>query len=104
MKVSVRRMARWLVHWLTRDRPPAETPLCDFNRLRFELRPCDVILIEGRSRVSDVIRVISQSPWTHATLYIGRIFDIRDPRLRVRVEAHFEWRSGGTAHHRGGAG
>ena len=90
MKVSVRRMARWLVHWLSRDRPPAETPLCDFNRLRFELRPCDVLLVEGRSRISDVIRIITQSPWSHAALYLGRIFDIRDPRLRARVEAHFE--------------
>jgi len=90
MKVSVIRMARWLVHWLTRDRPPAETPLCDFNRLRFELRPCDVLLVEGRSRISDVIRIITQSPWSHAALYLGRIFDIRDPRLRARVEAHFE--------------
>ena len=90
MKASVAKTIHWLVHWLTRERPPAETPLCDFNRLRFELRPCDVLLVEGRSRVSDVIRIITQSPWSHAALYLGRVFDIRDPRLRTRVEAHFE--------------
>jgi len=90
MKALGNRITRWLTHWLTRERPPAETPLCDFNRLRFELRPCDVLLVEGRSRVSEVIRVISQSPWTHAVLYLGRLFDIRDPRLRARVEASFE--------------
>lgn len=90
MKERGSRMTRWLSHWLTRDRPPAETPLCDFNRLRFELRPCDVLLVEGRSRVADVIRIITQSPWSHAALYLGRVFDIRDPRLRARVEARFE--------------
>ncbi len=85
-----RKFGQWLLRWLTRDRPPAETPLCNFDRLRFELRPCDVLLVEGRSRIADVIRVITQSPWSHAALYIGRIFDIRDPRLRVKLEAHFE--------------
>jgi len=90
MRGLSRKLGQWLVHWLTRDRPPAETPLCNFDRLRFELRPCDVLLVEGRSRIADVIRVITQSPWSHAVLYIGRVFDIRDPRLRVKVEAHFE--------------
>ncbi len=84
------RLGQWLTRWLTRDRPPDETPLCDFGRLRFELRPCDVLLVEGRSRIADVIRLITQSPWSHAALYLGRIFDIRDPKLRVKVEAHFE--------------
>ena len=90
MRELARKTTRWLTHWLTRDRPPAQTPLCDFGRLRFELRPCDVLLVEGRSRVADVIRLITQSPWTHSALYLGRLYDIRDPRLRVKVEAHFE--------------
>ena len=90
MNRLARKAEALLIRWLTRERPPATIPLCDFNRLRFELRPCDVLLVEGRSRVADVIRVITQSPWTHAVLYIGRIFDIRNPRLRARVEAHFE--------------
>ena len=90
MNRLARKAEALLIRWLTRERPPATIPLCDFNRLRFELRPCDVLLVEGRSRVADVIRVITQSPWTHAVLYIGRLFDIRNPRLRARVEAHFE--------------
>ena len=90
MNRLARKAEALLIRWLTRERPPATIPLCDFNRLRFELRPCDVLLVEGRTRVADVIRVITQSPWTHAVLYIGRIFDIRNPRLRARVEAHFE--------------
>ncbi|WP_456408204.1 YiiX/YebB-like N1pC/P60 family cysteine hydrolase [Thiolapillus sp.] len=78
------------MNWLIKDGPLPETPLCDFNRLKFELRPCDVLLVEGRSRVAEVIKLITQSPWSHSALYLGRLFDIRDPHLRVCIEAHFE--------------
>ncbi|WP_456375795.1 YiiX/YebB-like N1pC/P60 family cysteine hydrolase [Thiolapillus sp.] len=84
------KISKWGMNWLTREGPAPETPLCDFNRLRFELRPCDVLLVEGRSRVSEVIKLITQSPWSHSALYIGRLFDIRSPKLRVVIEAHFE--------------
>ena len=75
--------------WLTREGPAPDIPLCDFARLRFELRPGDVILIEGRSRVSEVIKLITQSSWSHAALYVGRLFDVRDPKLRAIIETNF---------------
>ncbi len=90
MRSPIDWLGRHLTHWLVRDGPPPPTPLCDFDRLRFELRPADVILVEGRSRVSEVIRMVTQSPWSHAALYIGRLFDLREPRLRAAVEGHFE--------------
>ena len=44
----------WLVskisHWLTKDREVNKTPLCDFERICYEIKPCDVLLVEGRSR------------------------------------------------------
>ena len=67
-----------LINWLNHESSPSPLPLCDFERFRHELKPCDVILVEGRSRVSGVIRLITASPWTHAALYIGRIHDIED--------------------------
>lgn len=86
-------MPAWFAHtavaWLTREGPPPPTPLCDFNRLRYELRPGDIILVEGRSRVSDVIKMITQAPWTHSALYLGRLHDIADDEIRARVhEVH----------------
>jgi len=74
--------------WLGRDRPAMGTPLCDFDRLSVDLRPGDVLLVEGRSRVSEVIKVITQSPWSHSALYIGRIHDIVDPKYRELVMQH----------------
>lgn len=77
------------ISWLTTESPQEGLPLCDFERLRYELRPCDVLLVEGRSRVSDIIRAITRSSWSHSALYIGRLHDIQDPKIRNLVSAHF---------------
>jgi len=71
--------------WLVCEHEPTEPPQCDFERLTEKVRLGDVVLVEGRSRVSEVIAWITLSPWTHAALYLGRLEDIRDPTLRARV-------------------
>ena len=87
-------LRRWaatrITRWLTRDREPRGLPLCDFERICYEIRPCDILLIEGRSRVSEVIKTITQSPWTHSAMYIGRMQDIEDPEILRLVEQHYE--------------
>ena len=76
------RIRKGLSEWLTRDLDIPEYPLSDFDRIKHELKMGDVILIEGSSRVSKVIRNLTHSPWTHSVLYIGRIHDIEDVGLR----------------------
>lgn len=78
-----------IVRWLNHERPLVDVPPCDFDRLSYEIRPCDVLLMEGRSRVADVIKSITLSNWTHAALYIGRLHDIDDPEIRDLVRAHY---------------
>ncbi len=78
----------WAENWLNRESPPPQFPLIDFERLRYGLRPGDVILVEGRTRVAEVIKLITQSRWSHAALYIGRIHDIEDPELRDKIAAN----------------
>ncbi|MGH7960940.1 MAG: YiiX/YebB-like N1pC/P60 family cysteine hydrolase [Candidatus Binatia bacterium] len=39
--------------------------------LQRHIRKGDVILVEGNQRVSEVIKYLSQSSWSHAALYIG---------------------------------
>lgn len=86
-------MMKWIsnavVNWLKHKRPLPRTPLSDFERIRHEIKPCDVILVEGRSRVSDVIKLITQSNWSHAFMYIGRLHDIENPQLRERLGRHY---------------
>lgn len=81
-----RAVARWLV-----DEPPGpEHPMSDFSKLRREIRSCDIILIEGRSRVAEVICTITRSRWTHAALYVGRLHEIEDPTLRQKVREFYD--------------
>ncbi len=87
-------LKRWLVArltaWLTHEQQEqADLPLCDFARLTVEIHPGDVLLVEGSSRVSNIIKTITHSSWTHAALYLGRLRDIDDPLLRAQVQRHF---------------
>ena len=36
------------------------------------LQPGDVLLIEGNTRLSGIIKYLTQSTWSHAALYVGR--------------------------------
>jgi hypothetical protein len=63
-----RRLARKL------DAPqPGVPPYTHANvaALRRVLQPGDVLLVEGNSRVSAVIKYLTQSTWSHAALYVG---------------------------------
>jgi hypothetical protein len=69
-------LASALGRWLGQDVQPQQAPRTDFERLREYLRPADVLLVEGRSRVSGVIQSVTLSSWSHAALYLGRVDEI----------------------------
>ncbi len=77
-------------NWLNHEQPPAKFPICDFEKLSYGIRAGDVLLVEGRSRVSDVIRVITQSRWSHSALYVGRLHDIEDKEYRDKLLQHYD--------------
>lgn len=74
-----------LLDWLNHEPRGNDSVLCDFDRLAHEIRPGDVLLVESRSRVGDVIKTVTRSPWTHAALYIGRLYNIEAPALREHL-------------------
>jgi hypothetical protein len=81
-----------IVDWLN-DIPKSNRDMQainNFDHMIGELRPSDVVLFEGRSRVGEVIKIITLSPWTHAGLYIGRMADITDPAALARVKKHYD--------------
>jgi hypothetical protein len=41
------------------------------SMLASALRPADVLLVEGNTRVSSGIKYLTQSTWSHAALYVG---------------------------------
>ena len=67
-----------MVKYLLAQSVQTQFPMCDFERMRYELRTGDVLLVEGRSRISGIIRYLTQSSWAHSALYIGKIHDIDD--------------------------
>jgi hypothetical protein len=91
----MRNLKQWLIdkvtNWLIKDPPllQGRAPLVHFERLSEELRPGDILLIEGRARISEVIKLITQSPWTHSALYVGRLGDIPDSGLRAHIARCF---------------
>lgn len=87
-KSFYQRLREKIDYWLTYEPPATDVLPYDFSRLKTEIRPGDVLLIEGRSRISTVIRTVTQSPWTHAALYIGRLIDFEDENLQALIRKH----------------
>lgn len=54
------------------------------------LRPGDVLLVEGNTRVSGAIKYLTQSTWSHACLYVGNAVKAEgaedDPPVLVEVD------------------
>ncbi len=72
--------------WLLKNAPPRRRHLCDFPQICEKVLPGDVLLVEGRSRASQIIKLMTQSPWSHAMLYIGRPADIGDTKRRIHIQ------------------
>ncbi len=65
-------IGRALATYLTTPGRTASAGFTTDNRLlAAALRPADVILVEGTSRVSSAIKYLTQSTWSHAALCVG---------------------------------
>nr|WP_246399908.1 lipo-like protein [Amaricoccus macauensis] len=71
--------------------PPGAHPYTHANvaALRRSLRPGDVLLVEGNSRVSSTIKYLTMSTWSHAALCVGnavgRVSADGEPLVLVEV-------------------
>jgi hypothetical protein len=63
----------------------------DPDVIRRALQPGDVVLIEGNTRLSAVIKFLTQSTWSHAALYVGERPEDRapsgEPNVLLEAEA-----------------
>jgi len=87
------RIGRKFAVYLERPTPGYEpfTP-SDPAALSASLRPGDVLLVEGNNRISGVIKYLTQSTWSHAALYVGKIDGKTGPdgEAHVLIEANIE--------------
>lgn len=71
-------IGRALANYLSRPNPrfhPLTTTTPE--ALAAAIRPGDVLLVEGDTRISTAIKYLTQSTWSHATLYVGDVMGRR---------------------------
>jgi len=79
-----------IVRYLEQPSPGYEpyTP-SDIHALERTLMPGDVLLVEGNSRLSGVIKYLTQSTWSHAALYVGDVMgkktETGEPHVLIEV-------------------
>jgi len=72
MNTTLSWLGRHLARYLAREvHVHSAAPPTHPEVLRELLRPGDVVLVEGNSRVSTAIKYLTQSTWSHAALFVG---------------------------------
>ncbi len=61
----------WIARYLSQRVGVLLTATVEPEKLAATLLPGDVLLVEGDTRVSGVIKYLTQSTWSHAALYVG---------------------------------
>lgn len=90
----IRKLRRWLIDECTRL---LTTPLASYvqrvpnnvDKLKRTLRKGDVLLVEGDQRISQVIRYLTQSCWSHCALYVGDELLKGDPQRAAELRRRF---------------
>ena len=90
MRSPRRFLADWFVAELTRQRRYYRRFVYnDAVKLKATIAPGDVLLVDGDQRVSQAVKYLTQSSWSHSALYIGDALLRRDPETRARTQRRF---------------
>ena len=81
---------RLFAAWMNKTIEPPDRHMSDLAQAVGKLRPGDVVLVEGRSRVGTAIKTITQTSWTHVAMYAGRICDQDHPQIRRILRRHYK--------------
>jgi len=78
-----------IARYLTQRVGEPQAATVPLEQLARTLMPGDVLLVEGDTRMSSIIKYLTQSTWSHAALYVGARSEIplRDGRVCDLVEA-----------------
>ncbi len=90
----MRSPTRWLsgrfIHLITQPRRHYQRFVYNSPaRLRATLLPGDVLLVDGDQRVSQAVKYLTQSTWSHSALFIGDALLRRDPETRRQTHRRF---------------
>ena len=88
----LKRIGRYFLKRLEKPTPSYEKRIINnMSNLYRQIRPGDVLLVEGRSKLSGIIQLLTKSTWSHAAIYVG-------DRLHENVDAHVSAACKGWAH------
>jgi hypothetical protein len=90
MRSPRRALSDWFVRRLTRRRKRYHHFVeNDPEKLKATIRPGDVLLVEGDQRVSQAIKYLTTSSWSHSALYVGDALFRRDAARRAEMQRRF---------------
>ncbi|KXS53515.1 YiiX/YebB-like N1pC/P60 family cysteine hydrolase [Marinobacter persicus] len=64
-------LSRHLAAYLSKQVTQRSIRTSTWEALQNSLKPGDVLLVEGNTRISTAIKYLTQSTWSHAALYLG---------------------------------
>ena len=84
------RMSNWAVAVLTKPVKGYALHIPnDIAALKRHIRKGDVVLVEGNERISECIKYLTQSSWSHSALYVGDEPIRRNPEMKAPLVAQF---------------
>ena len=90
MRSPRRFLSDWFLEQITKPRRNYRRFVYnDPVRLKAAIKPGDVLLVEGDQRVSQAVKYLTTSTWSHSALYIGDAYLKRHPEDRVRIYRRF---------------
>src|SRR5215813_14188279 len=90
MRSPVRALAGWFARFLTRPRRHYQHFVENVpSSLKATIQPGDVLLVDGDQRVSQAVKYLTQSTWSHSALFVGDALLRRDPETRQRMQHRF---------------
>ncbi len=83
-------LADWFVRRLTRPRRRYQRFVYNEPaRLKATIRPGDVLLVDGNQRISQAIKYLTMSSWSHSAIYVGDAMLRRDATTRADIQRRF---------------
>ena len=90
MRSPARALSEWFVRLLTRRRRRYQRFVYNEPaKLKATIRPGDVLLVDGDQRVSQAIKYLTMSSWSHSAIYVGDALLARDAATRADVQKRF---------------
>lgn len=90
MRSPARAISAWFVGILTQPRKRYQHFVENVPAaLKATVRPGDVILVDGDQRISQAIKYLTMSSWSHSAIYVGDALLRRDAATRADVQRRF---------------